>query len=75
MKTKYEDMKKNLKKKLSRNKAETFKTGGGAPKIQQLTSAEEMLLSFLPSTIQGLPSIFDSDKQFGMYVNHMHNSV
>ncbi|XP_067208394.1 myb/SANT-like DNA-binding domain-containing protein 3 isoform X2 [Linepithema humile] len=62
VKTKYEDMKKNLKKKLSRNKMETFKTGGGPANIQPLTFAEEILLSFLPSTIQGLPSVFDSDR-------------
>lgn len=66
VKTKYEDMKKNLKKKLSKNKAETFKTGGGTLTIQELSSVEEMLLSFLPSTIQGLPSVFDSDKQNGL---------
>lgn len=59
-------MKKNLKKKLSKNKAETFKTGGGTPIIQELSSVEEMLLSFLPSTIQRLPSVFDSDKQNGL---------
>lgn len=60
-------MKKNLKKKLSKNKAETFKTDGGTPTIQELSSVEEItyyhLLSFLPSTIQGLPSVFDSNKQ------------
>ncbi|XP_070521824.1 uncharacterized protein MCAP_0864-like [Cardiocondyla obscurior] len=55
-------MKKNLKKKLSKNKAETFKTGGGTSKIQKLTSAEEILLSFLPSSIQKLPSVYDCDK-------------
>ncbi|KAL0110764.1 hypothetical protein PUN28_014017 [Cardiocondyla obscurior] len=62
VKPKYEDMKKNLKKKLSKNKAETFKTGGGTSKIQKLTSAEEILLSFLPSSIQKLPSVYDCDK-------------
>ncbi|KYQ47216.1 hypothetical protein ALC60_13773 [Trachymyrmex zeteki] len=52
-----------LKKKLSKNKAEMLKTGGGTSKIQELTSAEE-ILSILLSTIQGLPSIFDGT--FGM---------
>lgn len=69
VKTKYEDLKKNLKKKLSKNKIETFKTGGGTANIQPLTSVEEILLSFLPSTIQGLPSIFDSDRILGIYIN------
>ncbi|KYM96690.1 UPF0439 protein C9orf30 like protein [Cyphomyrmex costatus] len=75
VKTKYEDIKKNLKKKLSKNKAAMFKTGGGTPKIQDLTSAEEMLLSILPSTIQGLPSIFDSDETFGMCVSCMFDLI
>lgn len=45
---------------------EMFKTGGGTAKIQPFTTAEEMLLSLLPSTIQGLPSVFDSDKRLGI---------
>ncbi|XP_067204272.1 myb/SANT-like DNA-binding domain-containing protein 4 isoform X1 [Linepithema humile] len=44
---KYENMKKNLKKKLSKNNIEIFKTGGPA-RIQPFTSGEEILLSFLP---------------------------
>lgn len=48
---------------------EMFKTGGGTAKIQPLTTAEEMLLSLLPSTIQGLPSVFDSDKRLGINNN------
>ena len=54
---------------------EMFKTGGGIPKIQELVSAEEMLLSILLSTIQGLPSIFVSDETFGVYVSHMFHLI
>jgi len=67
IKHKYDDMKKNLRKKLGRNKAEQFKTGGGPQKIESLTHNEEMLLSCLPASIEGLPSIFDSDALPGKY--------
>jgi len=55
--------------------AEMFKTGGGIPKIQELISAEEMLLSILPLTIQGLLSIFVSDETFGIYVSRMFHLI
>ncbi|XP_066581996.1 myb/SANT-like DNA-binding domain-containing protein 4 [Prorops nasuta] len=59
--SKYNDMKKNLKKKLAANKAETFKTDGGIPIILPLTLPEEILYSILPMSIEGLPTPFDSD--------------
>ncbi|KAM0734553.1 hypothetical protein ACS0PU_011372 [Formica fusca] len=41
---------------------EQFKTGGGKPEIRPLTGIEESILSMLPSSIEGLPSIWDSDQ-------------
>lgn len=34
-----------------------FKTGGGKPEIQFLTGIEENMLSMLPSSTEGLPSV------------------
>lgn len=45
-----------------------FKTGGGKPEIRSLTGVEESILSMLPSSIQGLPSIWDSDQSLRMCV-------
>lgn len=66
LKAKYEDIKKNVKKKLAHNRLETFKTGGGEPQIRSLTGIEENIISMLPSSIEGLPSVWDSD-QLGIY--------
>lgn len=65
LKAKYEDIKKNIKKKLAHNKMEQFKTGGGKPDIRSLTGIEETILSILPSSIEGLPSVWDSDQPLG----------
>ncbi|XP_029672382.1 myb/SANT-like DNA-binding domain-containing protein 3 isoform X1 [Formica exsecta] len=62
LKAKYEDIKKSIKKKLAHNRMEQFKTGGGKPEIRPLTGIEESILSMLPSSIEGLPSIWDSDQ-------------
>ncbi|XP_018303522.1 myb/SANT-like DNA-binding domain-containing protein 4 [Mycetomoellerius zeteki] len=62
LKAKYEDIKKNVKKKLAHNRLETFKTGGGEPQIRSLTGIEENIISMLPSSIEGLPSVWDSDQ-------------
>ena len=56
-----------MKKKLDRNKAKQFETGGVPQKIKSLTHNEEMLLSCLPALIEGLSSIFDSDTIPGKY--------
>lgn len=44
---------------------EQFKTGG-EPKILSLTGIEENILSMLPSSIEGLPSVWDSDQPLGI---------
>lgn len=48
---------------------EQFKTGGGKPEIRSLTGVEESILSMLPSSIQGLPSIWDSDQSLRMCIS------
>ncbi|XP_025267833.1 myb/SANT-like DNA-binding domain-containing protein 4 [Camponotus floridanus] len=63
LKAKYEDLKKSIKKKLAHNRMEKFKTGGGKPEIRPLTGIEENILSMLPSSVEGLPSIWDSDRE------------
>lgn len=75
LKAKYEDMKKNIRKKLAHNRSEQFKTGGGEPEMQFLTNAEDNILSILPSSLEGLPSVWDSDQlpgiSFYMYYMYM----
>lgn len=66
LKAKYEDIKKNIKKKLAHNRMEQFKTGGGEPEIRPLTGIEENILLMLPSSIEGLPSMWDSDQPLGI---------
>lgn len=47
---------------------EQFKTGGGTPDIRSLTGIEETIVSMLPSTTEGLPSIWDCDQSIGTYL-------
>ncbi|XP_070160053.1 myb/SANT-like DNA-binding domain-containing protein 3 [Polyergus mexicanus] len=68
LKAKYEDIKKSIKKKLAHNRMEQFKSGGGKPELRPLTGIEESILSMLPSSIEGLPSIWDSDQSLDTYI-------
>lgn len=61
LRNKYDAIKQSLKSKLSQNKVEVFKTGGGAADIQELTDFEEKLMGYLELNINGLPAVFDSD--------------
>jgi len=54
LKTKYEDIKKSIKKKLTHNRMEQFKIGGGKSEIRSLISVEESILPILPLSIEGL---------------------
>ncbi|KAJ8947509.1 hypothetical protein NQ314_008587 [Rhamnusium bicolor] len=57
----YDIMKRNLKKKTTKNKQELFKTGGDTVKVEPLTDYEEKLLQVLTLSVEGLPSHNDSD--------------
>lgn len=54
LKTKYDGLKKALKKKKAANQSEVYKTGGGARIITPYTDYEEKLLSILGLQICGL---------------------
>lgn len=54
-------MKKELKKKVNKNRAETFKTGGGEPDYIKIEGPEKDLLEVLSLSINGLSPKFDSD--------------
>lgn len=58
---KYEGTKKELKKKVNKNKSETMKTGGGVPDFIKIHGPEKDLLEVLSLSISGLPSVYDSD--------------
>lgn len=47
---------------MANNRLEQFKPGGGEPKILHLTGIEENIILMLPSSIEGLPSVWDSDQ-------------
>lgn len=54
-------MKKGLKKKVNKNKAESMKTGGGKPDYIPIEGPEKELLEVLSMQINGLPTLWDSD--------------
>lgn len=62
LRAKYDGLKKDLKKKVNKNKAETCKTGGGKPEYITIEGPEKDLLEVLSLSISGLPSEFDSDR-------------
>ena len=66
LRSKYDDLKKSVRKKVSHNKMEQFKTGGGKADIHTLTSVEERIISMLPTSIDGGLSVWDSDKLSGI---------
>lgn len=57
LKTKYDGLKKALKKKKAANQSEVYKTGGGARIITPYTDYEEKLLSILGLQICGLAEV------------------
>ena len=54
---------------------EHFKTGGGVPKIKNLSNLEENIISMLPSPTQGLSSVWDSDQVEGRHISLCELSV
>ncbi|CAG9763548.1 unnamed protein product [Ceutorhynchus assimilis] len=61
LKLKYDNIKRNLKKKIQNNKKQLTKTGGGPPQEEPLLWYEEALYQVLQVSIDGLPSEGDSD--------------
>lgn len=61
LKLKYDNIKRNLKKKISDNKAEGKKTGGGPPEEKKLLWYEEQLFALLQLSIVGLEPQGDCD--------------
>ncbi len=64
LKTKYEGVKKDLRKKVAKNKQEIFKTGGGAPNITPLTPYEELIFNLITLSVEGLPCRYDDDSEY-----------
>ncbi|KAF5278884.1 hypothetical protein FQA39_LY18338 [Lamprigera yunnana] len=61
--TPYDLFKTNLRKKYSQNKLERSKTGGGEPKLERYTDAEEKLLELLKITVTAMEERFDDDAE------------
>ncbi|XP_050517560.1 uncharacterized protein LOC126892141 isoform X1 [Diabrotica virgifera virgifera] len=61
LRAKYEMVKKNIKKKVSHNKRELFKTGGGTPDYHPIEGHEVKLLETIEISAEGLHSRKDSD--------------
>ncbi|KAG5878108.1 hypothetical protein JTB14_017975 [Gonioctena quinquepunctata] len=60
LKLKYDGLKKELKEKVNKNKAETMKTGGGHPYYIVIDGPEKELLEVFSLSVHGLPSTVDS---------------
>lgn len=61
LKTKYDGIKKNLRKKMAEERRQLYATGGGPQKIITFEDFEEKLMPILRVNIEGLPSVGDSD--------------
>lgn len=61
LRSKYDSLKKEVKKKVNKNKAENLKTGGGVPDYIIFDDMETKLLEILSLSISGLSNKFDSD--------------
>lgn len=62
LRTKYETIKRNIKKKKANNKCEIYKTGGGAANTMPYTDYEEKILPIILENVEGVGnSINDSD--------------
>lgn len=62
LKTKFECMKKEVRKKKALQQQELYKTGGGITTSIVLTPPEEKILSIILINVEGLPSKYDSDE-------------
>lgn len=63
LKTKYEAIKRNLRKKIASNNFEKYKkTGGGFAQPIHFSDYEMILMPLLSINVEGLPSLCDSDK-------------
>ncbi|KAL1490102.1 hypothetical protein ABEB36_012843 [Hypothenemus hampei] len=56
LRNKYDNLKKDLKKKVAYNKAQTFRTGGGASDYKTFNEDEKELLKIISLSINGLPT-------------------
>lgn len=61
LRLKYECAKRQLKNKKSKNKFESYKTGGGTPNLIPYLDYEERLLEIISLSVEGLPFTGDSD--------------
>lgn len=61
LKSKFDNMKKTVKKKVAAIRSKTSGTGGGKKKDIYLTWADERLLELMGTRASGLPSEYDED--------------
>lgn len=71
IRSKYDTIKKNIRKKCSLLKSEQTETGGGQCPVT-LTPCEEKILSLTPNTMIGLESRFDKDSE---YAGNYHSLI
>ncbi|KAL1488465.1 hypothetical protein ABEB36_014936 [Hypothenemus hampei] len=62
LRNKYDNLKKDLKKKVAYNKAQTFRTGGGASDYKTFNEDEKELLKIISLSVNGLPTEPGSDQ-------------
>ena len=64
LKSKYETMKKEVRKKIANNKQELYKTGGGTAKPNPLTPVEEIIYNLIYLSAVGLSARYDDDSEY-----------
>lgn len=63
LRSKYDDLKKSLRKKLGNNRREVYQTGGGSASVCNLSSDEELLMSIIGPSTCGLEDRGGGDKE------------
>ncbi|KAL1493847.1 hypothetical protein ABEB36_009533 [Hypothenemus hampei] len=66
LRNKYDNLKKDLKKKVAYNKAQTFRTGGGTADYKTFNEDEKELLKIISLSINGLPTEPESNESLVM---------
>ena len=62
LQSKWDNMKRETKKKISFERREMFKTGGGVPINMDISHQDNMVMSIVGGQFEPLPNPFDSDK-------------
>ncbi|CAH1106853.1 unnamed protein product [Psylliodes chrysocephalus] len=75
LKSKYEQIKKDVRKKVAGNKQQLFKTGGGTPQISPLTTVEETIYNLILVSVEGLPPRYDDNDDDNNSIELHHEPI